>query len=469
MPSSLWSSDDPNRQRLVRTDAEEVAFGSRNRVVSGHEPSMPPRKNQGEAVAEAEVGEHALRALDGIRVCDLGGQLAGAGATRYLAAFGAEVIRVEDPSTHGGWDIVRGAPPYVDDRRGIELGGGFNNHNVGKLGATINLRTEKGKALLRSLIAVSDVVTENFSAGVFARMGFSYAELCRLRPDVIYVSNCGFGATGPYSRYRTWGPIVQAVSGLTSTSALAGHEPAGWGYSYMDHMGANYMALAVLAAIVHRNRTGEGQWVDMSCSETAATLTGTDILDHDVNRRSRRLPDSVNSNRSEHPAMAPHGIYPSRGEDEWVAIACRNDSDWMALCRAARLRPEVRDGFATLDARLGGQDELDAAVSEWTVKEDRFAVARLLVDAGVPASVVARPEDRIDNDQVTADWGLWPTVDHPDMGTVRVDGLPVHLSRTDWTIERSAPRLGQHNDYVMGEVLGLSRSEIDGLVTEGVL
>jgi len=129
----------------------------------------------------------------------------------------------------------------------------------------------------------------------------------------------------------------------------------------------------------------------------------------------------------------------------------------------------VRDGFATLDARLGGQDELDAAVSEWTVKEDRFAVARLLVDAGVPASVVARPEDRIDNDQVTADWGLWPTVDHPDMGTVRVDGLPVHLSRTDWTIERSAPRLGQHNDYVMGEVLGLSRSEIDGLVTEGVL
>jgi benzylsuccinate CoA-transferase BbsF subunit len=420
-------------------------------------------------VADAEEGTRVPGPLHGIRVCDLGGQLAGAGATRYLAAFGAEVIRVEDPSNQGGWDIVRGAAPHVDDRRGIEFGGGFNNHNVGKLGTTINLRTERGKDLLRSLIAVSDVVTENFSAGAFARMGFSYEELRRIRPDVIYVSNCGFGATGPYSSYRTWGPIVQAVSGLTSTSALDGHEPAGWGYSYMDHMGANFMALAVLAAIVHRRRTGEGQWVDMSCSETATTLTGTDILDRSVNRRSSRPPDSVNSNRSEHPAMAPHGIYPTLGRDEWVAIACRSDADWAALCGVARLGWESRQEFADLDARLGHQGELDAAVCEWTTRQDRHAAARLLVEVGVPAAIVARPEDRIDHDKVTADWGLWPTVDHPDMGPVRVDGLPVHLSRTDWVIERAAPQLGQHNDYVMGEVLGLSPAEIGALVAEGVL
>jgi benzylsuccinate CoA-transferase BbsF subunit len=430
---------------------------------------VAPRPVRGEAVAELERGEWTPGPLDGIRVCDLGGQLAGAGATRYLAAFGAEVIRVEDPRTNGGWDIVRGAPPHVDERRGVELGGGFNNHNVGKLGATIDLRQEKGKALLRSLIAKSDVVTENFSAGVFARMGFSYEELCRLRPDVIYVSNCGFGASGPYSSYRTWGPIVQAVSGLSATCALDGHEPAGWGYSFMDHMGANYMALAVLAALVYRNRTGEGQWVDMSCSETAATLTGTDILDRDVNRRPRRLPDSVNSNRSEHPAMAPHGIYPARGEDEWVAIACRDDTEWTTLCGVAGFAPDVPREFALLDARLARQDELDRLVAGWTRGQDRFALSRVLVAAGVPASAVAKPEDRIDHDPVTEDWGLWPTVRHPDMGSVRVDGLPVHLSRTDWSIERAAPRLGQHNDYVLREVLGLSDGEIDTLVTEGVL
>jgi len=133
--------------------------------------------------------ERSPAALAGIRVCDLSGQLAGAGATRYLAAFGAEVIRVEDPTNKGGWDIIRGAPPFVDDRRGIDLGGGFNNHNVGKWGITLNLRTDEGKEMLAALIRTSDVVTENFAAGVFARMGFSYDVLCELRPDIIYVSN----------------------------------------------------------------------------------------------------------------------------------------------------------------------------------------------------------------------------------------------------------------------------------------
>ena len=139
-------------------------------------------------------------------------------------------------------------------------------------------------------------------------MGFSYDALRAIRPDIIYVSNCGFGQTGPYRSFRTWGPIVQACSGLTFTSALAGREPAGWGYSYMDHMGANYMALALLAAIVHRTRTGEGQWIDLSCTEVASTLTGTDILDASVNDRPVRPPGSIDSNRHEHGAMAPHGL-----------------------------------------------------------------------------------------------------------------------------------------------------------------
>ncbi len=414
-------------------------------------------------------GAQPRGALSGIRVCDLSGQLAGAGSTRYLAAFGAEVIRVEDPVTQGGWDIVRGAIPHVDERTGIEMGGAFNSHNVGKLGVTIDLRTEKGKDLLRSLIRVSDVVTENFAAGVFAQLGFSYEELQALRPDIIYVSNCGFGQTGPYSSFRTWGPTIQACSGLSFMTGLAGHEPAAWGYSYMDHMGANYMALGVLAAVVHRNRTGAGQWVDMSCCEAAATLTGTDILDADVNRRPKRAPGSVDSNRAEHRPMAPHGIYPASGDDEWLAIACRDDADWVALCRVTGKGWESRAEFRTAADRLAAQDELDAEVGAWTRSGDRFAMADGLIAAGVPAAVVARPEDRIEHDRVTADWGLWPEVEHPMIGRVRVDGLPVHLSRTDWVIDRPAPCLGQHNDYVMGEVLGLSREAIDALAAEGVL
>ena len=213
------------------------------------------------------------------------GQLAGAGATRLLAAFGAQVIRIEDPVREGRWDILRGIEPFVDERRGINLGGAFNNHNVGKLGITLNLRTERGRELLAELVRISDVVTENFAAGVLARMGFGYERLKELRPDIIYVSNCGFGHRGPYRDFKTWGPIVQACSGLTFSSGLPDQLPAGWGYSYMDHHGGNFMAIAILAALVHRPRTGEGQWVDMACTAAGASLLGPAVLDYTVNGR----------------------------------------------------------------------------------------------------------------------------------------------------------------------------------------
>jgi benzylsuccinate CoA-transferase BbsF subunit len=414
-------------------------------------------------------GDRPAPALAGIRVCDLSGQLAGAGATRYLAAFGAEVIRVEDPTNKGGWDIIRGATPFVDDRRGFDLGGGFNNHNAGKWGVTLNLRTDEGKEMLAGLIRTSDVVTENFAAGVFARMGFSYDVLCELRPDIIYVSNCGFGQTGPKRGYKTWGPIVQACSGLTFNAALAGHEPAGWGYSFMDHMGANYGALAVLAAIIHRNRTGEGQWVDISCTETGATLTGTDILDFEVNQRAPRRPSTVDSNRSAHPAMAPHGIYPAAGEDAWVAVACRDEADWAGCQRVIGEEWAGAERFAHLEGRLAHQDELDRQFAGWTRGRDRFEVARKMRAAGVPAAAVAMPEDRIDHDEVTADWGLWPMVHHTLMGDVRVEGVPVHLSRTDWVIDRGAPCLGEHNEQILGGLLGLTPDELADLAERGVL
>lgn len=421
------------------------------------------------AAASAGPAGVPSRALEGIRVCDFTGQLAGAGATRFLAAMGAEVIRIEDPVRKGRWDILRGTPPFVDDRRGIDFGGAFNNHNVNKYGVTINLRTDEGRDLVRRLVAISDLVTENFAAGVLARMGFPYEELERIRPGIIYVSNCGFGFTGPYKEYKTWGPIVQAVCGLTFSSGLPDMPPAGWGYSYMDHHGGNFMSVAILAALVHRNRTGEGQWIDMACTEAGATLDGPALLDYTVNGRPLRRPGSPNSNRSDSPAMAPHGIYPASGDDDWVAIACRNDDDWAAMAKVVG-QPWAADGaYATLAGRLADQDRLDEQIAAWTVERDRRDTELALRAAGVPAAMVARPEDRIDNDPDTAAWGLWPQVHHSAMGDVRVDGVPLHLSETDWAIERGAPCLGEHNDHVFTEVLGLSAAEIDELREKGAI
>jgi len=408
-------------------------------------------------------------ALAGIRICDFTGQLAGAGATKILAQLGAEVIRIEDPVRQGRWDILRGTQPFVGEHRGIEAGGSFNNHNAGKLGITLNLRDDRAKDLLRELVAASDAVTENFAAGVMERLGFGYEALRAIKPDIVYVSNCGFGADGSYASFRSWGPIAQAVSGLTFQSGLPDLPPAGWGYSFMDHTGAYYMAMAILMALYHRRRTGEGQWVDLACIEAAGTLHGPASLDFTVNDRPARRDGMPNSNRCQSPAMAPHGIWACDGEDEWVAIAVRNDDDWQRLATALSEPWAADERWARLSGRLANEGELERLIGEWTARRDKHEVAELLVAAGVPAAPVLRPSERIDSDPRTSDWGMWVTVPHSEVGDTRVEGLPVRLSETDWAIGRAAPCLGEDNQYVLGEVLGHSDTEIAQLEADGVI
>lgn len=406
-------------------------------------------------------------ALANFRICDFTGQLAGAGATKWLTAFGAQVIRIEDPVREGRWDIMRGGPPFVDERRGINLGGSFNNHNTDKLGITLNLRTEKGKEILTEIIKHSDAVTENFSAGVLEKWGFGYEQLQKIKSDIVYVSNCGFGHVGPYSQYKTWGPLVQAVSGLTFSSSLPGEPPAGWGFSYMDHTGAYYMVIAILAALYHRQRTGEGQWVDLSCTDAAVTLNGPALLDWTVNDRPMRRENSPNSNRSQFARMAPHGIYPCTGNDDWIAIACRDDADWQKL--AAAIDAAWTNDYTTLQSRLDRQDKLDAEISSWTEKQDKFLLQNTLRSQNIPVAALQKPQERIDWDPTTNNFGLWPTVEHPEMGNVRVDGLPVHMSKTDWEMNRGGPCLGEHTEEVLINLLGMTTKEVQTLREENVI
>jgi benzylsuccinate CoA-transferase BbsF subunit len=408
-------------------------------------------------------------ALAHLRICDLSGQLAGAGATRWLAAFGAQVIRIEDPVRRGRWDRLRGAPPHIDDRRDIESGGAFNNHNVEKLGVTLNLRTDRGQELFGRLVAVSDVVVENFSAGVMDRMGLGYDRLRTFRPDIIYASSSGFGHSGPYVDFKTWGPIVQALCGLTAASGHAGLPPAGLGFSYMDHHGANLLAIAIMAALIHRELTGEGQWIDMATTEAGSTMLGPSVLAQSRPAPGRNGPRLMSSNREPGAPMSPHNVYRCAGDDHWIAIACRHDGDWSRLA-AAIDEPWARDPeLARLAGRVAQQDHLDARIEGWTAGQSAADVEELLVGAGVPAAEVASPQRRIDDHPVSQEWGLWPTVRHSRAGQVRVDGVPVHLSETDWTISRGAPLLGEHNDQVYGELLGLSAEERGVLAAEGIL
>jgi len=408
-----------------------------------------------------------MSALEHLRICDFTGQLAGAGATKWLSAFGAEVIRIEDPLREGRWDILRGMAPFKPGQSGLEAGGGFNNHNTDKLGLTLNLREQAAKDVLVEIIKRSDVVSENFAAGVLEKWGFGYDSLQEIKPDIIYVSNCGFGHTGPYAAFKTWGPIVQAISGLTFTSRLANEAPAGWGYSYMDHTGGYYMAMAIMLALLHRDRTGEGQWVDLACTESALTLNGPALLDWSINSRPTRQDPLVSSNRSQFNPMAPHGIYPCAGEDNWIAISARDDQDWQSL--ADLIGEQWTTAYSTLEDRLAWQDKLDADMSAWTSRRDKFELQASLRRVPMPVAVVQKPEERIDGDQTTESFGLWPEVQHTEMGAVRVDGLPVHFSDTDWRMTRGAPCLGEHSQEILTQLLGMDDEDVRALYEAGAL
>jgi len=405
--------------------------------------------------------------LSHLRICDLGGQLAGAGATKILAAFGAQVIRVEDPVTKGRWDALRGVGPYVDSRRGINASAAFNNHNVGKLGVTINLRTDAGKQLLGELISVSDVVCENFAAGKLAGLGFDYDELKAVKPDIVYVSNCGFGHFGPYRDFKTWGPVVQALSGLTFSSGYPDGEPAGWGFSYMDHVAAYYMTIAILAAVHHRARTGEGQHVDLATVPAGIAMVPTAVLDFTVNRRTSERGGRPNGNRADFSEMAPHGIYPCSGDDRWVAIVCRDDRDLAVLAKVLDEPALAADRFARLDQRVAAADELDQLITACTRNRRATLLVSDLQVAGVPASVVKSPQERIDEDPDVG--GLFPTVVHPEIGEVRVEGIPLRFSATPWSISAPAPCLGEHNREVFAGLLGHSELELDEMTRQGVI
>ncbi|MBI2872636.1 MAG: CoA transferase [Chloroflexi bacterium] len=406
-------------------------------------------------------------ALAGIRVVDLSWIVAGPQCTRILADFGAEVIRVEYGQT---LDSIRMTPPVVEGKGGATVSGLFNNLNRNKLSVTVNVMHPRGMELLRRLISVSDVVVENYSSRVLERWGLGYEEQCRLRPDIIYLSLSGFGHSGRCRDYTTWGPTAQALSGLTFMSGLPGHEPAGWGFSYMDHTAGFYGCMAILMALHHRNRTGQGQYIDLSQVEAGIVVTGPSILDYTVNGRPYRRPGDPPGNRSIHPSVAPHGAYRCRGEDRWCAISVFSEEEWRALCRvmgdpAWAQAPE----FATNLERVRNQDGLDSHIEEWTLQHAPEEAMSLLQQAGVPAGVVQTAQDKVDHDPQLRFRGFLPEAEHPEIGAYKVEGVPLQMSRSPWRLKGASPVLGSANSYVFGELLGLADAEIGELAAQGAI
>jgi crotonobetainyl-CoA:carnitine CoA-transferase CaiB-like acyl-CoA transferase len=475
-PVSKWVSDRTAWQAGRRAPLLDED-GARLRGEAPRRPTLPA---QPKPATELSARGKPFP-LQGVRIFDFSWFLASAGGTRFAAALGADVIKVEwkdNPDTRlaamspiGGRAAREAATAPLKGVTDSDMGGQFNNKNSGKRGISLNIRHPKGLEIARRMVACSDVVAEGFSPGVLKRLGLGYDVMQGLNKSIIYVQQSGMGGIGTYGRFRTIGPVAAAFAGTSEMSGLPEPAmPAGWGYSYLDWIGAYGFALAIMGALYHRDRTGQGQWIDSSQCESGIFLGAMPVLDWFANGR----PWTRIGNRSPYKPAAPHGAYRCAGDDRWIAIAVFDDAAWHALARVAGRPGWVNDPrFATLEARLRHQDALDAEISAWTQGQEAHACMLALQAAGVAAGVCQNAEDRCDRDpQLPAlDW--FTEVTGTKIGRWPVTELPMKMSATPpysgGPVNRGAPCYGEDNRSILTQMLGFSDSEVDGLVAEGVI
>jgi benzylsuccinate CoA-transferase BbsF subunit len=396
--------------------------------------------------------------LEGIRVIELCTGAAGPTVAKSLAEYGAEVLRIETrdrPDTHrGGANQARWnkSPSFVKLHRN-------------KKSVTINMRTERGKELLADLIRHSDVVVENFSLGVVDRWGFTYERMRELKPDVILISLKGLGNTGPHASHVTWGPNLLCLFGVTYlwNDPRSDAPPGESRVQHPDFMSGVAGAAAVMAALLYRDRTGQGQYIDGAQIETGAYLLGPYYLDYIVNGR-------IATPSGNHKAgAAPYGSYPCAGEDTWCAISVRREQEWQRFCQAIGSPAWCLDErFASPLARQRHEPELDRLVGEWTSQRTSDQVMDVLQAAGVAAAPIQDVEDQLRNPHFAAR-KLFVSLDEPEMGEVLTEYPPVRLSETPAQVRAHAPLLGEHTEQVLRDVLHLDEQTIAQLTEEGVL
>jgi benzylsuccinate CoA-transferase BbsF subunit len=339
----------------------------------------------------------------------------------------------------------------------------FHGLNYSKKGVTINLTKPEGRELALRLIRISDVVTENFATGVMERLGLGYAYLRTIKPDLIMLSGSTLGTTGPEREATGWGPNVASYAGLPFITGYENGPPSDLGGTWPDYMVGTMMVFALLSALHHRRRTGEGQHIEIAMGEVVTAMIPEAILEYTIN--GRQPPRRGNRDTT----MVPHNVYPCAGEDKWVAIAVANDEEWRALCRAMGEPAWTTDPrFADVLGRHRHQEELDQRLAEWTRQHTPYDIMHRLQAAGVAAGPVMNIYDLLEDPHLSKR-GFLVEIEHPDLGPRTVAGLPVHFSAMPQLDYFRAPILGEHNDYVFGELLGLSQDEIQRLQEEKVI
>ena len=389
--------------------------------------------------------------LNGLRVLDFTWVLAGPYATRLLADSGAEVIKVQSKKT------AKGAESNST--------GYFNTWNRNKRSVTLDLSYPEAREIVLRLVRISDVVIENFTPRVTSNWGLDYERLKEVNPGLIMLSMSAMGHTGPWRNFVGFGPTLQALSGLTYFTSFEPDSPMGLGYAYADPIAGLYAVLAILAGLDHRDRTGQGLFIDLSEYEACCTLVGPALLEALVNKK----PILPRGNQPDHVHAAPHGCYKCSGTERWCVIAVFDENEWHALCEIMGSPDWTKDErFSTQSQRKNHKKELDRFVGLWTARHSPERIVSLLQEAGVPAGVVQNAED-LANDPHLMARQFFVRLKHPVLGETISDASPIRFKESSTAGWRAAPLLGEDNQYVLGELLGLTESELSSLINKGVI
>ncbi|MGH7863971.1 MAG: CaiB/BaiF CoA transferase family protein [Candidatus Binataceae bacterium] len=393
--------------------------------------------------------------FDGIRILDFGWIFAVPHATAWLGSLGAEVIRVE---TTLNPDLVRFLGG-TDGVPGINRSGMYNSINFSKLGIALNLTQPDAQKIARRLVELSDVVTENFTVGNMSKYGLSYDDLRAIKPDIIMLSGTPLGQTGPFARTVGFGPTTQAFAGVCHITGYPQSFPCGVGGTWPDFAVGLGMVFFLATALYHRDRTGQGQYLDLSMAEMVTSMIPEAMMDYFLNGRDARPIGNRDA------TMAPHGVFPVAGDDQWVAIAVVIDAEFAALCDVLGVASMATDPqYASLDARLRNVAMLEAEVAARTRDFARDDLVRALRERSVAAGPVYGAKDLM-QDEVFRKSGMLVELDHPESGRRFIPGLPAQFSAVEPDY-RATAAMGQHSEDVLERLLGLSADEVARLREE---
>lgn len=406
------------------------------------------------------TGPAPAKPLAGLKVLDLFWVVAGPGATRMLADYGATVIHVE---SRNRLDMLRAVPPYIDGVPDPERTPGFHSTHANKLNLSLDLSTADGRAVLTDLIRWADVVGESFSPGVIDRMGFGYDAVRAINPRIIMVGSSLLGQTGPWRDYAGFGNLAGAVCGFYQLAGFPDVAPVGSFGPYTDFMGVRYNAIAILAALAHRDRTGAGQYIDMAQAEAALHFLAPAALAY----LERGVVPRANGNRDAE--MAPHGVYPTLGTDRWIALAIRSNDEWRRLCEYAGLTALATEpALATLPGRQMAADRIDGALRAWTAKHEGGALEADLQARGIAAHVLLDTHELLSDPQLVARECVL-RIAHPQFGATAIENSRFTLSAAPAARPATAVSYGSHNAEVLGDILGYTGERIAELKARGAL